>query len=125
MSEPLWVGEDRALAIHDAVLIEAGGATGIRDIELLRSALDRPRDKYVNGVIDLAALAAAYAFGLAKNQAFVDGNKRTAFLVASFFLAKNGVGFEPNEAQAVLVIEGLADGRVSEAELAEWIAASV
>ena len=124
MIDPIWVDERVALALHDAALIEAGGASGVRDADLLRSALDRPRNKYAYGETDLAALAAAYAFGLAKNHAFIDGNKRTAFLVAAFFLAKNGELLDPDEAHAVLVMEGLAAGTVSEAELTEWIRAA-
>jgi death on curing protein len=121
MSEPAWIEIKLAIAAHDEALTETGGCTGLRDEGGLASALDRPRNKYAYGERELAVLAAAYAFGIAKNHAFVDGNKRTAYVVMELFLAKNGVAFNPDEAEAVLLIEALAAGDVDESALAEWI----
>lgn len=109
-------------AIHDAQLREHGGAPGIRDEGLLESALARPRQKFAYArQPDLAALAAAYAFGVAKNHGFVDGNKRTAFMAAYVFLGLNGHDLEAPEPDVVRTMEGVAAGRVTEARLADWI----
>ena len=109
-------------AIHDAQLREHGGSLGIRDEGLLESALARPRHKFAYaGRRDLATLAAAYAFGLAKNHGFVDGNKRAAFMAAYVFLGLNGQDLEAAEPDVVTTMERVADGRVTEAGLAEWI----
>ena len=109
-------------AIHDAQLREHGGSLGIRDEGLLESALARPRHKFAYARRpDLATLAAAYAFGPAKNHGFVDGNKRAAFMAAYVFLGLNGRELEAVEPDVVSTIERVADGRVTEAGLAEWI----
>ena len=88
---------------------------------MLESALDRPRNKFHFGMGDLSTLAAAYAFGIAKNHPFVDGNKRTAFLAIITFLGLNGIDFIVDEAQAVAVIQDLAAGNLDETQLAAWI----
>ncbi len=88
---------------------------------MLASALDRPRNKYAYGEVALPALAAAYGFGIARNHPFVDGNKRTALLAIYTFLGLNSVEFDADEAEAAAVIEALAAGKLSEAELAAWI----
>jgi death-on-curing protein len=108
--------------LHDDQLREHGGALGVRDDGLLESALARPRRKwaYVEAP-DLATLAAAYAFGLAKNHGYVDGNKRVAFMAAYVFLGLNGTDLEADERDVVTTIERLAAGRLSEAAVAEWI----
>jgi death-on-curing protein len=118
--EPPWLDLDIALAVHDRQLAEHGGGQGIRDSDMLESALGRPRNKWGYGEDDRCALAAAYAFGIARNHPFVDGNKRTAWVFARLFLALNKVPltFTPQDAIAVMV--GLAGGEVREAELAEW-----
>src|SRR6184192_1067209 len=109
-------------AIHDAQLREHGGSLGIRDEGLLESALARPRNKFAYArQPDLATLAAAYAFGLAKNHGFVDGNKRAAFMAAYVFLGLNGQDLEAAEPDVVETMEGVADGRVSERALAAWM----
>lgn len=115
-----WVREDTVYAIHDRQLAEHGGPVGVRDPGALESALVRPRNLIGYGRPDAAALAAAYAFGLVRNHPFVDGNKRTAWVVARVFLAINGyqLDFDPHE--GVRIIEALAAGTVGEAELAEW-----
>jgi death-on-curing protein len=109
-------------AIHDAQLREHGGAPGIRDEGLLELALGRPQHKYAYAArADLATLAAAYAFGLAKNHAFVDGNKRTAFMAAYVFLGLNGQDLETGEPDVVTVMERVANARLTESGLADWI----
>ena len=109
-------------AIHQAQLAEHGGLAGVRDDGLLESALARPRHKFVYATKpDFGALAAAYAFGLARNHGFVDGNKRVAFMAAYVFLGLNGQEIEATEPEVVTAMEGVAAGRISEASLAAWI----
>lgn len=90
MKEPVWIDRDVVLAIHDALLFELGGATGFRDETLLDSALARPQNLFLYKSPDLFALAAAYIFGIVRNHPFVDGNKRTGFVVGGIFLERNG-----------------------------------
>ena len=119
--EPFWITYEQAIAIHSRQLRRFGGAPGLRDEGMLRSVLDRPINKWTYEQLPLAELAAAYAFGLAKNHAFVDGNKRIAFMAMMAFLHKNGVVFLPDPAQATTIILSLAAGEVSEESLARWI----
>ncbi len=119
--EPNWLTYEQVLAIHGRQLRRFGGAPGLRDEGILRSALERPVNKWQYEQADMAMLAAAYAFGLAKNHAFVDGNKRVAFLTMVIFLRKNGVRFAPDQAQSTNIILSLAAGEVSEESLARWI----
>jgi death-on-curing protein len=119
--EPLWITYEQAIAIHSRQLRRFGGAAGLRDEGMLRSALERPINKWTCEQLPLAELAAAYAFGLAKNHAFVDGNKRIAFMAMMTFLHKNSVAFLPDPAQATAIILSLAVGEVSEESLARWI----
>jgi death on curing protein len=119
--EPNWLTYEQVLAIHARQLRRYGGAPGLRDEGILRSALERPVNKWQYEQADLALLAAAYAFGLAKNHAFVDGNKRVAFIAMVVFLRKNGVRFAPDQAQSTKIILALAAGEVSEDNLARWI----
>lgn len=111
--------------VHSALVREHGGSPGIRDEDLLESALNRPRNKSAYGEADLAVLAAAYAFGLAKNHAFVDGNKRAALTGAALFLAMNGHDLDAPEPEVVDVINRLASGRMTAAVFAEWVRAHV
>ena len=120
-SEPLWITYEQAIAIHSRQLRRFGGAAGLRDEGMLRSALERPVNKWTYEQAQLPELAAAYAFGLAKNHAFVDGNKRIAFMAMMVFLRKNGVPFAPDPAQATTIILGLAAGEISEESLTRWI----
>ena len=120
-SEPKWLTYDQLIAIHSRQLRRFGGAAGLRDDGLLRSAIDRPINKWHYEQSELPELAAAYAFGLAKNHAFVDGNKRIAFMSMMTFLRKNGVRFAPEPAHATSMIMSLAAGEVSEESLARWI----
>ncbi|MET3905987.1 death-on-curing protein [Bradyrhizobium sp. S3.3.6] len=119
--EPLWVTYEQAVAIHSRQLRRFGGAPGLRDEGMLRSALERPINKWRYEQAALDELAAAYAFGLAKNYAFVDRNKRIAFTAMMIFLHKNGVAFGPDPAQATTIILSLAAGEVSEQSLTRWI----
>lgn len=118
--EPVWLDATDALAIHDRQLAEHGGGSGVRDIGLLESALGRPINRWAYGEDDPALLAAAYAFGVARNHPFIDGNKRTAWVLARLFLALNGqqLAFAPGDAIATVL--ALAGGELSEEELADW-----
>lgn len=119
--EPEWITLDDALWIHGELIRGFGGSSGVRDQGLLESALARPRDVFAYESQDLCVLAAACAHSLAKNHPFVDGNKRVAFVVARIFLGMNGIAFDPPEAEAVVMVEGLASGAVTEKQFASWI----
>jgi death on curing protein len=123
--EPVWVIEAVALALHDRQLAEHGGPSGLRDGGMLASALARPRNRWEYGEYDLAAIAAAYAFGIARNHPFVDGNKRTAWVVANVFLDLNGLELIFAELEAIQTVGALAAGDLSEDELADWFRAHV
>lgn len=120
MKEWIWIDPEILLIAHDEQLVEHGGASGIRDRGLLESALARPQNLAAYGKPDAAALAAAYAYGLAKNHAFVDGNKRTALIALEYFLELNGFVLTADDAQCVLVILSIAAGSLTEEELADW-----
>jgi death-on-curing protein len=119
--EPAWVTYDQIIAMHSGQLRRFGGAPGLRDKGMLQSAIQRPINKWQYEQAALPDLAAAYAYGLGKNHAFVDGNKRIAFMTMMTFLRKNGVRFAPSQAHATKIILSLAAGEVSEASLARWI----
>jgi death on curing protein len=121
VSEPKWFTYEQAIAAHSLQLRRYGGAPGLRDEGALRSALERPVNKWHYEAADLPELAAAYAFGLAKNHAFVDGNKRIAFIAIVAFPRKNGIAFRPDQAQSTAIILAVAAGEVSEESLARWI----
>tara|TARA_E500000305_G_C3986029_1_gene219406 strand:- start:43 stop:444 length:402 start_codon:yes stop_codon:yes gene_type:complete len=118
--EPVWIDSKVAAAIHDRQLAEHGGPTGVRDQGALESALDRARNKWEYGEDDLCALAAAYAFGTARNHPFADGNKRSAWVISRGFLALNAMelAFEPLD--ALRTVQALAAGELAEDELADW-----
>jgi len=118
--EPVWVRLDAILAAHDDQLAEHGGGTGIRDQGLLESALARSRNLFAYGEASLAKLAAAYAFGIARNHPFVDGNKRTALVAAEGFLGLNGFDLAATDVEAVSVFLSLAAGEMTEEQLAAW-----
>ena len=120
-TEPKWVSYEQVIAIHSRQLRRFGGAPGLRDDGMLRSALERPINKWQYEQAEMPVLAAAYAFGLAKNHAFVDGNKRIAFMTMVAFLRKNGIRFTPEPAHATKIVLALAAGEVSEESLARWI----
>ncbi len=119
-----WVDKRLLLILHDESLAEHGGASGLRDEGLLDSALARPLNLLAYGNPDAADLAAAYGLGLAKNHAFVDGNKRVAFLAVGLFLALNGYRLNASQADATLTVMSLAAGEIDEAEFARWIRAN-
>ncbi len=116
-----FIDKEVVLAIHDRQLAEHGGMAGLRDAAMLDSALDRPRNRHAYGVDDLHTLAAAYAFGIARNHPFVDGNKRTAWTVARTFLAVNGRRITPDRVEAVEHMVQLADGTLDESAFADWL----
>jgi death-on-curing protein len=118
--EPIWLDLAIALAIHDRQLAEHGGGAGVRDEGALESALARPMNRWHYGEEDRAALAAAYAFGIARNHPFVDGNKRTAWVFARLFLALNGATIQFDPQDAIRTVLALAAGELSEDALAEW-----
>jgi death-on-curing protein len=121
MSGWVWLDPDVLLAIHDEQIDEHGGAASLRDRGLFESALARPQNLAAYGNPDVSALAASYAFGLAKNHPFVDGNKRTAFVALELFLDLNGFELTANDVQCVLVTLSVASGAFSEDDLVEWI----
>jgi death-on-curing protein len=118
----IWVVDSVVLAIHESQLSEHGGAAGIRDEGLLASALARPRNLEAYGEdVDAAALAGSYAFGIARNPPFFDGNKRTAFVVMELFLNLNGWYLEASDAVCISMMQTLAAGSLSEEMLAKWL----
>jgi len=122
MQEPVWIPRVVIEAIHLDQIREHGGLSGIRDTDLLESALARPKQKWTyENSTDLAALAAAYCHGITKNHPFNDGNKRVGFLSLVIFLGLNGVNFRASDESVVSSILGLASGQISEDELATWI----
>jgi len=122
---PVWVRADVVEAIHQRQLAEHGGAEGVRDAGALTSALERPRKRlaYGNPPPDLAEMAAAYGFGIARNHPFVDGNKRTALIVMRLFLKLNGAELVATAEEKYNTIIALAAGDVTEADLATWLRA--
>lgn len=121
MTEPLWLTRQIVEAIHDEQLAIHGGAGGLRDEGMLESALERPRNKWSYEQAGLEELAAAYAYGIARNHPFIDGNKRTSLLALYTFLGLNGLDFDVPEADAAAIILGLAAGEVGEEGLARWV----
>lgn len=120
--EPKWVSEAIVLHAHERQIIDFGGAHGVRDMGLLQSVLARPQNAFhYNQVVSLTKLAAAYAFGIAKNHAFVDGNKRTALVSAFLFLDKNGYDIRATDEERFTAILSLAEGVMSEEEFALWL----
>lgn len=121
MTEPVWLDVAILIDLHAEQLSLFGGPDGIRDQGMLESALGRPLNKFAYGETDLAALAAAYAFGLARNHPFVDGNKRAAFGAMIVFLGLNDIDFLVPPENATVMILALAAGEVSEEGLTRWI----
>jgi death on curing protein len=119
-----WVSRRLLETLHDESLAMHGGASSLRDEGLLESALARPQQLANDGEPDFAELAASYAFGLAKNHAFVDGNKRAAFLSLGLFLRLNGYRLNATQVDATLTILALAAGEMEEAQLAVWVRAN-
>lgn len=124
MSEPVWIEDALVLAIHDRQLAEHGGAEGLRDESLLHSALARPVNDFLYTGADIIGLAAKYIVGIVKNHPFVDGNKRTGFVVGVLFLELNGFRFTASEADAAQAVLELAAGTLSEDGLRDFIRAN-
>lgn len=120
MTQWRWTRTDILYAVHDRQLAEHGGLSGVLDPGRLDAALSRPQNLAAYDSPDAAALAAAYACGLARNHGFADGNKRTAWVAARLFLADNGYHLQFDPAEAVRTMESVAAGTLTESELAEW-----
>lgn len=122
MAEPVWMDEGLLVRLHDEVLRETGGASGIRDVNLLRSALARPLNRYAyEGVSDLIELAATYAVAISGNHPFVDGNKRAAFMALGLFLDDNGLGLIADGDDATRTMLALAAGELDIPALTAWL----
>ena len=126
MREPVWIDERDALALHDRLLALDGGPAGVRNVGLLQSALARPQQLHAYGnAPDTIDMAAAYLVGIVRNHPFVDGNKRTAFVVGVLFLEINGYRFTATEEDATQAVLGLADRTIDEASFIRWLRANV
>lgn len=121
MKEPCWLTREECLALHDMMLSHYGGAAGVRDEGLLASALARPQQLFAYGKPTMADLAAAYAAGIVKNHPFLDGNKRTGFMLGAGFLERNGFEFFAEEADAAVRTLALAAGAMTEKAYAAWL----
>ena len=122
MSAPVWLDRRALELLHGESIAEHGGADGLRDEGLFESALARPQNLFAyEGETDIARLAACYGFGLAKNHAFVDGNKRVAFIATGLFLRLNGHRLVVDQVQATMTMLSVASGAFSESEFADWI----
>ena len=121
MGEIVWIEKQALILLHNISLAEHGGSPGLRDEGLLDSALARPQNLVAYGEPDIAALAASYGYGLAKNHPFIDGNKRAAFLGTGLCLDLNGLALEVGQPEAIATIFALAAGELSEDELGAWI----
>jgi death-on-curing protein len=122
MKEPAWVEKEALLLLHLKSLARFGGAEGVRDEGLLDSALARPKNAFhYDGQTDVAALAAAYAYGLARNHPFVDGNKRMAFMAMGVFLTINGWSLQAGAVEAIQAMTALADGAIDEGQMTAWL----
>ncbi len=120
MTDWIWIQSVVALIAHEEQLRDHGGPQGVRDVTLLESALARPQNLASYGEPDAAALAASYAFGIARNHPFIDGNKRTAAVVSETFLSMNGYSLGASDPELVAAIETLAAGEFPEDDLAAW-----
>jgi len=123
MTEPVWIEEREALLFHDRLLALHGGSSGVRDRGLLQSALARPRQHAAYGKSDIAMLAALYTAGIVRNHPFVDGNKRTGFVVGVLFLELNGYEFTAPEEEAARAVIALAAAQLDEKDYAAFLAA--
>lgn len=125
MNEPVWILSQLVIAVHQMLLEEHGGLSGVRDENLLDSALNRPKQRIAyDDKFSVFDLAASYSYGLAKNHPFVDGNKRIALSVGAIFLELNGYSLDAPEAEAVVIFKQLAAGDLSEEDLSNWFEVS-
>ena len=122
MTEPRWIDRRALVLLHDESLAEHGGSAGLRDENLLESALARPLNVFAyENVTDIPQLASSYTFGIARNHPFVDGNKRAAFIAAGLFMALNGLKLAADQVDAYNAVVGLAAGTLDEAGFADWL----
>ncbi len=121
MTEPLWIAIDDCIAMHEMMLAHHGGLAGLRDKGLLESALAKPKNLFVYGKPSRAMMAASYAAGIILNHPFLDGNKRTGFLVAAVFLEVNGYVFTASEESVIENALALAAGKLMEKDYADWL----
>lgn len=124
MTKPYWLTIEECLSLHELMMSEYGGLSGVRDEGMLESALARPQQLFAYGNPTLADLAASYAAGIVKNHPFLDGNKRTGFMMGAGFLERNGFVFTATEEDAVLRTLALAAGEMSESAFAAWLEAN-
>jgi len=124
MNEPVWILKQAVLAIHDALLAEFGGAPGIRDKALLESALAHPLNLWSYEKPNLFYLAAAYTHAIVKNHPFVDGNKRTGYVIGGIFLERNGHKLNASEEEATAAIISLASNQITQEGFAQWLQAN-
>jgi death-on-curing protein len=126
MNQPLWIDERDALTLHDRLLVLHGGASGVRDESVLKSALARPQQHFAYApATDVIQLAAIYTASIVQNHPFVDGNKRTGFVVGILFLELNGYRFMATEEEAASAVLALAGGRIEESGYAEFLRTQV
>jgi len=119
--EPYWLSRSECLLLHDMMLEQYGGCSGIRDEGLLESALARPQQLHHYGTPSMTEMAAAYTAGIVKNHPFLDGNKRTGFMMGAGFLERNGHAFTASETEVVIRTLALAAGEMTEAQYAAWL----
>jgi death-on-curing protein len=124
VKEPHWLTRSECLLLHDMMLDQYGGCSGIRDEGLLESALARPQQLHHYGKPTMPEMAAAYTAGIVKNHPFLDGNKRTGFMMGAGFLERNGYEFLASETEVVIRTLALAAGEMSEAAYADWLQAN-
>ncbi len=124
MKEPYWLTREECLALHEMMVAQYGGTLGLRDEGMLESALGKPKNLFAYGDPTLADLAASYALGIVKNHPFLDGNKRTGFMMGAGFLERNGYEFFAEEADAAIRTLALAAGEMTEKSYAAWLEAN-
>ncbi len=122
MKEPIWLNREDCLAIHEMMLAQHGGLAGVRDEGLLESALSKPQHLFTYNSCSLAEMAASYAAGIILNHPFLDGNRRTGFMLAATFLELNGAEFAATEESVIDTTLALASGKLKQAAYAEWLA---
>ena len=121
MTGPIWIAIEECIAMHELMLAQHGGLRGLRDLGLLESALAKPQNLFVYGKPSHATMAASYAAGIILNHPFLDGNKRTGFLVAAVFLEVNAQVFTASEESVIKYTLGLAAGKLKEKDYADWL----
>jgi death on curing protein len=124
VKEPLWLDREDCLGIHEMMLSQHGGLSGVRDEGLLLSAIAKPQNHFADGSESLPMMAASYAAGIVLNHPFLDGNKRTGFMAAATFLELSGLELTASEESAVQQTVGLASGQLSEEAYAIWLVAN-